>query len=104
MKIIQYIGPFTAGQSITVPAEYDCEYVHIGIQFPFRQPIAYITDSAVTPDLEIGSMDGSSIPYRINDTGILEFDNLAQTSWRIRFLKDMPFEGIIDIAYRETNE
>lgn len=99
MKIIQYKGPFTAGQSIEVPADYDYVYVHIGIQIPFRQPIAYITDSVTTPDIELGEMDGGTIGYRVNETGILEFDELAQNSWRIRFLKDVPMETIIDIAY-----
>lgn len=104
MQLIQYKGPFTAGESFTVPAQYDYTYVHIGIQFPNIQPIAYITDGATTADVEIGEMDGGTVPYRINETGILEFDGLAQNSWRIRFLKDIPMEGIIDITYTTTNE
>lgn len=104
MELIQYIGPFSAGDVITIPAQYDYSYVHIGVQIPNRQPIAYLTDSAVTPDLEIGESSGSTIPYRVNETGILEFDGLAQNSWRIRFLKDIPMESIIDIAYEMTND
>lgn len=99
MKIVQYNGPFKAGDTITIPAEYDCSYIHIGIQIPKRQPIAYTKETAATPDLEIGEMDGGSVSYRVNETGILEFDDLAQNSWRIRFLKDVPKETIIDIMY-----
>ena len=100
MKLIQYKGPFTAGEVIEIEPEYDCTYVHIGIQIPNRQPIAY-WNSAYSPDVELGGVDGSTIGYAVNEKGILEFDEIAQGSWRIRFLKDVPMETIIDILYSE---
>lgn len=104
MQVVQYKGPFSAGEVITIPAQYDYEYVHIGIQLPHRQPIAYITDSAVTPDLEFGSDANNMMPYHVNECNILEFDEISQLSWRIRFLKDIPMEGIIDIVYKVTTD
>lgn len=42
MKLLQLTGPFSAGQTINIPAQQNCTYVHIGIQIPReRQPIAY---------------------------------------------------------------
>lgn len=92
------------GQTISIPAQYDYTYVHIGIQIPFCQPITYITSGETSPDLVIGRSDNTErIEYRVNETGILEFDDLAENSWRIQFLKNIPMEGIIDIVYDETD-
>lgn len=94
MKLLQYVGPFVAGDTISVPAQISYKYVHIGIQIPERQPIAYVKEAPVSVDIEInGEM------YRINEKGILEFDNLAEIAWEIRFLQNVPMETIIDIAY-----
>lgn len=94
MKLIQYTGPFTAGQTISLPAQMDYSYVHIGIQIPKRQPIALITDTALPIDLTI-----NNVGYRVNDSCILEFDELAQSSITIEIERDLPWESIIDIMY-----
>ena len=94
MKLIQYTGPFTAGQTITISPQQNYSYVHIGIQIPERQPIAYVTDTALTEDIEL-----NGIGYRINDKGILEFDELAETGIEISIKKNLPWESIIDIMY-----
>ena len=65
MKLIQYKGPFQIGDTISVKAQQNYKYVHIGIQIPNRQPIAYIKNS-LPVDIEI---NGNI--YRVNDTGIL---------------------------------
>ena len=93
MKLIQYKGPFQIGDTISVKAQQNYKYVHIGIQIPNRQPIAYIKNS-LPVDMEI---NGNI--YRVNDTGVLEFDDLAEIAWEIRFLQNVPMETIIDIAY-----
>lgn len=105
LKIIQYRGPFTRGDFIEIRAEYDTQYVHIGIQIPYRQPIAYLPENTgPDADLEMGEYDSGRIAYRVNERGILEFDEIVQNSWMIRFLKDMPVETIIDIMYDETQD
>lgn len=106
MKLLQFHGPFTTGTPITVPANYDYEYVHIGIQIPDRQPIAAdcLIGNNSTPDVEIGSTANDRMQYKINESNILEFDGLAQVSWYIRFLKNVPKETIIDIAYQEIDD
>lgn len=96
MKIKQLTGPFYAGQVITIGAETDYTYVHIGIQIPKKQPIEYITE-AIKPDLTI-----NGISYWVNAHHILEFDELAELAWIIEFHKDLPMETIIDIIYREA--
>ncbi len=91
---------------IEIEPEYDRTWVHIGIQIPERQPIAYTyyTDALPQTDLSIGELDGETIAYRVNDTGILEFDEIAQNSWQICFNRDLPTETIIDIAYQDAEE
>lgn len=104
MKIIQYKGPFTTSDRITVEPEYDISYVHIGIQIPHRQPVEYPKDQAVTTDIRMGEDATSTIAYKVNETGILEFDEINQSGWYIAFDKDLPAETIIDIAYQEAEE
>ena len=99
MKLIQYTGPFSAGQTITIPAQIDYSYVHIGIQIPKRQPIHLITETALPIDLTF-----NDIGYRINDSGILEFDETTETSINIKIERDLPWESIIDIAYNVASQ
>lgn len=94
MKLIQYTGPFSAGQIIKVPAETDQTYTHIGIQIPNREPMINLMNKAIPLDVLI-----NDIQYRINDTGILEFDETSELSFTIKFLQDMPTETIVDISY-----
>lgn len=94
MKLIQYTGPFSAGQRISIPAEINYTYVHIGIEMPYQEPIVNIK-SPINPDIQVNSKT-----YRVNDKGILEFDDLAVISWEIEFLKDAPMETTIEVAYR----
>lgn len=94
MELIQYTGPFTAGQTISIPAQTNYSYVHIGIQIPKRQPIALIVDDALDIDLTL-----NGVGYRVNDTGILEFDETNETSINIEIARDLPWESVIDIMY-----
>lgn len=96
MKVKQLTGPFYAGQVITIPAQTDYTYVHIGIQIPKKQPIEYIKE-AIKPDLTI-----NGISYWVNAHHILEFDGLSELAWNIEFHKNLPMETIIDIIYREA--
>lgn len=98
MKLIQYTGPFRAGETINVPAEIDCTYTHIGIQIPHREPMINLMNKSIPLDLQINGMG-----YRINDTGILEFTETSALSFTIKFLKDMPMETTVDISYLITD-
>lgn len=111
MDLIQYKGPFARNQVITVPANPDYSYVHIGIQVPKRQPIGIpvteVSDDGKTtsivenewrpmsqdPIVQINGVD-----YQLNRHDILEFDGLSEVSWRIVFRKNLPSESIIDIV------
>ena len=97
MKLVQYTGPFTAGQTISIPAQIDYSYVHIGIQVPKRQPIELIKTVALPIDLTL-----NGVGYRIGNTGILEFDETTENSIEIKIERDLPWESIIDIAYNVT--
>ena len=99
MKLIQYTGPFSAGQTITIPAQIDYSYVHIGIQIPKRQSIALITETALPIDITF-----NGIGYRVNDTGILEFDETTETTIDIKIERDLPWESTIDIAYNVASQ
>lgn len=95
MKLVQYTGPFSSGDTIDIPAKTNYTYVHIGVQIPYRQPIAHWKESLI-PDVRI-----NGIEYRVNENGILEFDDLAKLTWNIEFLRDTPKEAIIDLIYDE---
>ena len=110
MKLMQFTGPWKAGQivgvisedNITAPSRYDREYVHIGIQVPDSPHIAYIPIEARLPVLKIEALNGeteTSSEYFINYADSLEFTDLADKSYRITALQNLPAETIIDIAY-----
>jgi hypothetical protein len=99
LKLIQYTGPFSAGQTITIPAQIDYSYVHIGIQIPKRQPIALITETALPIDITF-----NGVGYRVNDAGILEFDETTETTIDIKIERDLPWESTIDIAYNVASQ
>lgn len=94
MKLVQYIGPFQSGEQLTIPTQTGYSYVQIGIQIPFRQPVSLITDGPLPIDMEI-----NGVGYRINDSCILEFDELNEISINITFMRDLPWETIIDVMY-----
>lgn len=98
MKLRQYVGPFAANDNITVAADASYRYIHIGIQIPYREPIAIApTTRALATDLTINGTH-----YRVNDKCILEFDDMRETSFDISFDRDLPWGSIIDIAYENT--
>ena len=110
MKIVQLKGPFKEGQRIQITPQYGYTYVHIGIQiaqwekgyYPdreenFEEQISYGEKSSPL-DTKI-SVNG--VYYHINQTGILEFDGLAETDWTITCLTALPPEAIIDVVYKE---
>lgn len=99
MKLIQYTGPFSAGQTITIPAQIDYSYIHIGFQIPKRQPIELIDSVALPIDFTL-----NDVGYRVNNTGILEFDETAESAIEIRIERDLPWESIIDIAYNIASQ
>lgn len=99
MRLLQYTGPFKKGQRIVIPPRMDYEYVQIGIQLYKREPMYYTFEQKVEPDLKV-----NGISYQVPFTEILEFDGLAEISWTIEFLKDMPPESIIDFTYTTGDE
>lgn len=99
MKLIQYTGPYSAGEYITIPALNDYQYVHIGVQIPKSQHIGYITDKAVSTSI---SINGTS--YYINGNDVLEFDDIGQSQVLIKFEKAFPANGIIDVVYQVQDE
>ena len=99
MKLIQYTGPFSAGQTITIPAQVDYSYIHIGFQVPYRQPIKLETKTALPVDFTM-----NDVQYRVGDTGILEFDETTEDSINIRIERDLPWESTIEIAYNIASQ
>lgn len=99
MKLIQYTGPFSAGQTITIPAQVDYNYIHIGFQVPYRQPIKLETKMALPVDFTM-----NDVQYRVGDTGILEFDETTEDSIDIRIERDLPWESTIEIAYNIASQ
>lgn len=125
MLLEQKKGPFSAGSSFRVGGTDGRGYVHIGIQIPKSQPIAgeVYCDTIVaghkhnnllgTPldilgkmppaDIRISTSGGTN-DYKVNATGILEFDTQVGNSIKITILRDLPAETIIDLVYKPEGE
>lgn len=99
MQLIQYVGPFEAGERFTLPAQMGYRYTHIGLQIPYRQPISLINSSPLPIDVSINGVE-----YRVNDKDILEFDDMRETSLEIEIEDDLPWGSIIDIAREEQQD
>lgn len=99
MQVLQYTGPFSSGYRIELTPTMNYRYVHIGLQAPYRQPVAYITDSSLSTELTI-----NGDKYRISETDILEFDDMRQTSLEIVVNEDLPWGSIIDVCYETQND
>lgn len=104
MKLIQYKGSFLAGQTFEVRPQVGYRYVHIGLQAPFREPLAQITSNVLPTDYEITDSHGNTSRFRINDTDILEFDGMNAASLTVKILQDLPFGSTIDIMYSVEEE
>ena len=102
MILEQKKGPFSEGASFRVGAVDGRGYVHIGVQIPKSQPIEYI-NSVVPTDVLIET-ENSAKEYKVNKTGILEFDANVGNSVKITILRDLPAESIIDLVYRPEGE
>ena len=117
-RLLEYTGPFTTGQRITLSPLINTEYVHIGMQIPQRQPVAIrerrqnpqsVTPTTIVPDSwrEIQtpspelSVNGKN--FCVSPTGILEFDEMADIEMTISILKNLPAETIIDIILYERD-
>lgn len=90
MRAKQFIGPFSAGQSIDLGLS-GVTYVQIGIEHPHSIPIS---ESAPTVILSINNTN-----YCITEKDILEFEqlDLDQLSITVQEANNPYF--IIDIAY-----
>ena len=90
MRAKQFIGPFSAGQSIDLGLS-GVTYVQIGIEHPHSIPIS---ESAPTAILSINNTN-----YCITEKDILEFEqlDLDQLSITVQEANNPYF--IIDIAY-----
>ena len=117
MKLEQIKGPFSIKSSHTSNAGARNSYVHIGIQIPQRQPIAYSEYRALNegkeelllfpqiPDYDITiTTNQSEFSYKLNETGILEFDGNFGSKLKFTFEKSMPPETIVDVIYKDANE
>lgn len=97
MRLKQYIGPFKKDDTIEIQSQQNYKYIHIGIQIPHRQPIAYAEKKQLTYELTINSKT-----YRVNEKDILEFDDMNERAFTIIFNEDLPWGSIIDIMYEIT--
>lgn len=125
MILEQKKGPFSQNSSFRFGGTDGRGYVHIGIQIPKSQPISglgycnsikhghthssnlgepiEIYKGVLPADVRIETSEGIK-DYKINATGILEFDANVGNSIKITFLRELPAETIIDCVYRPEGE
>ena len=117
MKLEQIKGPFSIKSSHIFKAGAGNSYVHIGIQIPKRQPIAYSEYRALNegkediilfpqiPDYDVTiTTNESEFSYKVNETGILELDGNFGSKLKFTFEKSMPPETIVDVIYKDEEE
>lgn len=117
MKLEQIKGPFSIKSSHTFKAGAGNSYVHIGIQIPKRQPIAYSEYRALNegkndnilfpqiPDYDVTiTTNESEFSYKVNEIGILELDGNFGSKLKFTFEKSMPPETIVDVIYKDKEE
>lgn len=96
----QLRGPKSVGDTFEIKSTTSITYIHIGIQIPDRWPIEYVdNERALSTELSV-----NGVSYHINDTGVLEFDDISETSFNIVFNSDVPWGTIIDFVYDTDNE
>lgn len=107
MKIKQYKGPFPSSYKLqNLDADSKTQYVHIGINIPYSQPLNYDEreNLANIYGLRIVQDNSNGSNFRINDNNILEFDGIANSSLTITTKRALPRETIIDIICKDIEE
>ena len=108
MKLIQWTGPFSKDQKLHIDYDMNYKIMQIGISCPDTWPIEFLAlDNEYCES--INGMKYCDIKingkvYHIDDLGILEFSDLAETYLEIEFLRDLPFGTIIDVSYEQMEE
>lgn len=109
MKLVQYTGPFSSGESLLVNL-MNCKYMHIGVQTPYNWPYSWQDSNGnwVSEPLAVSKEENdfkiNNGTYSIYGNGILEHDcefTFGNNSIKITFSKDFPMETIIDVIYSE---
>lgn len=111
MYIMQEIGPFTPGQTLTFEAPYNnYKCVKIGIQQPHSKSIVhgkgnieqYTLDNDISKTTRFRINTGQQKNYYINECDILEFDDYSLDSITITPLGSSNPYTIIDVAFAEN--
>lgn len=105
MRIVQYKGPFQAGDNLYSPIiNNSIKYLKVGIETIHQPPIESIKTETVKPVLEINVQGGRLHQFFINECDIFESnEELNAAGIEIHILKNMPPETIITITYGNKN-
>ena len=97
MELVQFTGPFTAGQRLTAEPTIDYYYAQIGMQVPHRQPIA-IPETTLSDDLKDTYIISDS--WREEHLGMGVDFNINNKTYQ----RNLPPESIIDICFKQQGE
>ncbi len=97
MKITQIVGPFknsvkddgTQTPIFSSSAPGDSRFTYLGVQLPDRWPVY---DNGLDFGLQKAA-DG----FRMNASGVIEFEGLSENKLELYALKDLPAETVINI-------
>lgn len=101
MKTLQYVGPFKAGETLSVSLDSVYRILQIGIEHPNSIPIGEYQNNS-TNIKTIIDIDGQQ--YYINDCDILEYNGLYQQNMTITFLEDLDAYTVIDLIFKDVDE
>jgi hypothetical protein len=114
MRYLQFKGPFTNGQSIEVNPpitgyDEDVRFLirHIGVQIPNRKQPFFIAPEGSTITFDLSPdfyINRSTNSYRVNQTGLLEFDDLSLEKCTIYIQRNLGSNALIDIGYEPKED
>ena len=97
MKLTQIIGPFkrsvkddgTQTPIFSSSAPANTRFTYLGVQLPKQWPV-------YDNGLDFGLQKAAN-GFRMNTSGVLEFDGLSENKIELYALKDLPAETVINI-------
>lgn len=90
MKITQIVGPFeNQARIFSSSAPSNSRFTYLGVQFPEQWPV-------YDNGLDFG-LQKTTNGFRMNTSGVLEFDGLLENKIELYALKDLPAETVINI-------
>lgn len=104
MKMTQIVGPIKKGVVTTISLrDNNCTFVHIGLHIPKQWPVKDLKKKDSSPWIQVlgtsPKRKTDEHEYLLNEHNVLEFDGVEEEEFKIKALRDLPPETVIDVVY-----